>query len=492
VAAGNRANDKDGTPADYRLGDLEIAPAGRNSGSIERPADGAVNVPANANGAPGRGGAPRNLTLADSDLGGPALELDLAPQPAGRRSSPRQAVPPGAAKPDGAKTIAHNSNASVLDSFGENSLGDDFEDGNFAKLPALDLEQVERRSGDRVVVREATPQSAKTKQANEASELELSRTLAGFGDAPGGLIASVRYALHVTRRLIALRGERAAQELQVQQRAQEHNAASAAMGQALMAIANQPSMEPLRSKVARVHDERAKVEKAGVHMERTREDNQRVAAALEQEATALRQKLEPFLVREKEAAEAQRRADEEVRRAQAMQKRVEIELRALNEAGAQPDSPRLVALEMQLTQRRGVVGALLETLGSANEVLGQARRELALSRGSLDAVEEKQKRLMAAVRAREAEVEGQKRAADGAFEAALRELADAARLQKLEALVQPAADGVRQSEAALNEAGNQLMRFDRALKLYAGSAVFKGYALMVAIVALGIAAWVLR
>jgi hypothetical protein len=485
--AGKRANEDDGAAANYRLGDLEISPSGRHSGErpVERAKPPAPPLPANANAAPKRTGTPRNLTLADGDALGPALELDLD---LGSGPIPKQPLP-------GAARGAHNSNASasVLESFGEkNALGDDFDDGGFANLPALEVEKVEPRPEARTPAREPAAPAGKPKQSPEAAEYELVRALASFGDAPRGLIASVRYAVHVTRRLITLRGERTAVQHEVQRHAQEHNAALTAMGHALMAIANKPGLEPLRSKVARVHDERAKVEKAGVDVERTRGDNQRAAAALEQEADALREKLEPFLVCEKQAADAQRRADEEVRRAQAMQRRAEIELRALSEASDTPDPKRLEALELQLTQRRGVVAALLETLNQANEALGQARRELALSRGSLDVVEDRRKKLMAAVRAREAEVEGQKRAADGALEATLRELAEAARQQKLEGLVQSSADAARQTETELNKIGTQMVRFDRALTLYDRSAVIKGYGLVLAIVAGAIAVLVLR
>jgi hypothetical protein len=484
--ASKRANEEEGKAANYRIGDLEIAPAGRQSGErpLERnkpPAPPAA--PVNTNATPKRAGAPRNLTLADGDAAGPALELDFGSGPLPKL--PQARTPAGAASNS-------NAGASVLESFGEkNALGDDFEDG-FANLPALEVEKVERKPEPRASQREGAPQPGKAKLSAEAAELQEVRALAGFGDAPDGLITSVRYAVHVTRRLFTLRGERAAAQQEVQKRAHEHNAALAAMGQALMAIASQPTMEPLRSKVARVFDERAKVEKAGVDVEKAREDNQRAAAALEQEASVLREKLEPFVVREKQASEAQKRADEEVRRAQAMQRRAEIELRALNEASDSPDPRRLEALELQLTQRRGVVAALLETLDQANVVLGQARHELALQRGSLDVVEDRRKRLTAATRAREAEVEGQKRAADGALDATLRELAEAARQHKLEGLVPSSAETARQTEAALNQAGGRMVRFDRALTLYDRSAVIKGYGLLLAIAAGLIAVLVLR
>jgi hypothetical protein len=490
--AGKRANEDEAAAANYRLGDLEISPSGRKSGErpVERPKTPAAPPappapPANTNAAAKRAGTPRNLTLADGDGLGPALELDLTGAPGPRPSLARGAAPP---------VRSSNAAASVLESFGEkNALGDDFDDGGFANLPALEVEKVERRPEARPApAREPAAPAASPKLSPEAVEFDAARTLANFGDPPASLIASVSYAVHATRRLFTLRNERAAVQHEVQRRAHEHNQALTAMGQALMAIASQPTMEPLRSKVARVFDERAKVEKAGVDVERTREDNQRAAAALEQEAGALREKLEPFVLREKDAAEAQRRAEEEVRRAQAMQRRAEIELRALNEASATPDPRRLEALELQLTQRRGAVAALLETVNQTNEVLGAARRELALQRGSLDVVEDRRKKLMAAVRAREAEVEGQKRAADGALDATLRELAEAARQQKLEALVPPSAGAARQTEAALNQVGTQLTRFDRALTLYDRSALIRGYGLVLALVAAAIAVLVLR
>jgi hypothetical protein len=485
-----RANDNDPKPKGYELGDLEIMPSRRASGAhaaVVAPPPEPAPQAAKASGAKPapRRGMPRNLTLADGDIG-PALELDMGPaSPAERRAEPPRAPSPGA-PPRVASAAASASAAAVMASFGESSALDDFDQG-FAQLPQLEVEKVDRRSGDRVVTKEPVDEALE----NERKEAEAVHALARFQPAPDGLLASARYAVHVTSRVLALRKERATAIVAQQKRADEHKAALVALGQALMAKAGDKRMEPLRSKIAHVHDERTKLERADQGVEKTREGNQRALSLLQSEAEHLKEELAPYVAAEQEALAVQRKADEEVRRAQAMQKRVEIELRALESAAA-VDEKRIDALNAQLEQRVAAVQMLSSGLALATDGLGKARRDLALKRGALDVNEEKQKRLEAESRARELEAEGHKQAANGAFEAALCELSDGARKLKLDALAAEPAAKVRTCESALESAGITVLRFERALKLYDRKAALRGYALMAGVLALAIAALILR
>jgi hypothetical protein len=496
VVSERRANDNDPKAKGYELGDLQIVPTRRSSGA--HPAVQASSVPApSAPSASAAGAKPRgvrNLTLADGDMG-PALELDtgaLSPAAAARASlAERRAQPPRAPTPPAARVSATNSvpsgsAAAALDNFGASAL-DDFDEG-FAQLPQLEVEKVERRSGDRVAAKEPVVDEA---LENERKEAEAVQALARFNAAPAGLLASAQYAVHVASRLIALRKERAAALEQQRLRAQEHQAALVALGQVLLAKATDKRMEPLRGKVAAVQDERAKVERADQGMVKTREGNQRALSLLQSEAEHLKEQLAPYLTAEKDALAAQRKAEEEVRRAQAMQKRVEIELRAL-ESAASADEKRIDALNAQLEQREAAVQMLTSALALATEGLGAARRDLALKRGALDVNEEKQKRLEAENRTRELEAEGQQKAANGALSAALCELSEAARKQKLDALAPDQASQAQASERALEAAGIGVLRFDRALKLYDRKAALRGLALIAGVVVLAIVAMILR
>ncbi len=493
-----RANDNDPKPKGYDLGDLEIVPTRRSSAQqaavvaptaepAPRAATGSAATPAP------RRGMPRNLTLADGDIG-PALELDTgAGAPAAlrvstpdRRAEPPRAPSPGAPRVAPAATAAKASAASVMASFGDSSALDDFDEG-FAELPQLEVEKVERRSGDRVVTKEPVDEALE----NERKEAEAVAALARFQPTPDGVLASVKYAVHVTSRLLALRKERAAALVAQQKRSDEHKEALVALGQALMTKAGDKRMEPLRSKIAHVHDERTKLDRADQGVEKTREGNQRALSLLQSEAEHLKEELAPYMAAEQEALAVQRKADEEVRRAQAMQKRVEIELRAL-ESAANVDEKRIDALNTQLEQRVAAVQMLSSGLALATEGLGKARRDLAMKRGALDVNEAKQKQLEAENRSREQEAEGHKQAAHGAFEAALCELSDSARKLKLDALAAEQASKVRAAESALESAGITVLRFDRALKLYDRKAALRGYALMAGALALAIAALVLR
>lgn len=490
MAQGKRADEDEPKGKGYEIGDLEVVRSGRVSG--ERPA---VQLPPQAPGppppprahAPSKG-TPRNLTLADGDLG-PALELDLGSSVSLPRASLAQ--PPTAPRTSTSATAlppVHVSQpaAAVMASFGDGSALDDFDQGGFARLPSLDVEAVERRSAERVVAREPTPESPSSALAKEREEREAIEGLADFGPTPRSWLSSVSYAARVAQRVWKLRRARGLAQEALRVCLTEHHAAMVAMGRALLLKAAEPRIEPLRAKITRVNEEQAKVDHADQGVSRTREGNDRAMALLRSEAEHLKEQLAPYLAAEQQAAQTQRKADEEVRRAQAMQKRVEIELRALETATA-ADPARVDALSAQLEQRREVVTTLGANLAQATEALGKTRRDLALSRGALDANEEKQKRLEAESRARENEAEGHKQVAHGAYEVALSELAEAAKKQQLGALAAEPEAHTKNTEREVEQAGAAVVRFDRALALYDRQAVIRGAILFGAVVAGAIA-----
>ena len=497
MAASKQANDNGGRQGSYELGDLEIVSNGRPSGErlVERAAGAEQPNPA-------RPAAPRTLTL-DEDTG-PALELDVAPLPSrrpagpqtgaaprrGSTQAPARPAPPGArgasAVGQSLEPCAGGAAADAPSSLGD-SLQDDFDEGRFANLPAIEVETVAARSAERVVVHESAPEDPRVAERKEAQRVAA---LADYGEVPRSLLACVGYAARVASRVLKLRSERAAVRLDVQQRAEAHHTALVKMGAQLMALGDR-RLEPLRSQVARVLDERGKVDQAGQSVAQLRSESQRALKPLLAKIGEQEQKLAPFQEAERAALAVQRKADEEVRRAQALHKRVEIELRALSEASTS-DPAREAALTAQLAQRSAAVAELLSALARANDALGRSRRELALELGGITVLQEQQRQLESAARAREAEAEGQRKAADGAYALSLRELAEAARTQKLSALVQELELEVQGREAALQEAGETLVRFDRALVLYDRTSVIKGASLLAALVIAALAILITR
>jgi hypothetical protein len=431
--------------------------------------------------------------LADGDLS-PALELDLGtPVNLPHASVPQPSVAPRRSTSATSLPAVHMSQpaAAALASFGDSSpLDDDFE-GGFTSLPSIDVEPVERRSAERVVAREPSPDSPASALAKERDEREAVSALADFGPTPRSWLASVSYTARVAQRVFKLHRARGLAKEALRLCLTEHHAALVAMGRELLLKAADPRVDPLRAKIARVHEEQAKVDHAAQGVSRTREGNERAMALLRSEAEHLKEQLAPYLAAEQQAAQAQRKVEEEVRRAQAMQKRVEIELRAL-ETATSVDPARLDALSAQLEQRREVVTTLNANLAESSEALGKSRRDLALSRGALDANEEKQKRLEGESRAREAEAEGHKQVAHGAYEVTLSELAEAAKKLKLAALVAEAEARTQNTEREVEQAGATVVRFDRALTLYDRDAVMRGAILFASVVVGLIATLMLR
>ena len=425
-------------------------------------------------------GLGRPALEADEAAMGPALELDIdvsalrgqkkgapaapaAKPPAQAQATPKPAAP--AAKP---AAPAMDMSAAMVGK----EIGDGF--GEPEEGPALELEQVDRAKAERVVVKGQSPEA----KAELAKEEQLAVELADYGDEPETIGESVKYAIHVVRRLMALKRDRVKVDQDAKGLEADYNTALVEMGQALMTMGSDPKLTPVRSRVAAVHDANAKVTSADQTMSKTKEANLLAVQQLERQANEMRAGLAPFVAAEQSADHAHKLAEEEVKRAQAHVKRVEIELRALSEAKAPGDAAKLDEVRAQLEQRKLAVQDQQGLAERAAQALGQTRRDLAMKRGALDALEEKKKQLIEEAREKEAAVEERAKEAEGTQAAALRALAMAAMEQKLQDLVEDRYVWVKEVEGALAEAKKVVKRYDRALVLYDRSAVIKGFSVV--------------
>jgi hypothetical protein len=381
------------------------------------------------------------------------------------------------------KKAAPSADTSAQMGYGGKSIGDGF--GDPESGPALDIEQVDRRADN---IKNPTRDA----KAEAQKEFSIVAQLASFGDVPSDLIGSARYAVTVLRRTMALKRDQQKAVRDTQGLEADLNTALVEMGQAIMAMKSEPQVAGLRSQIAMAIDAQAKVSDADRSMSKTREQNQQLVAEMDKQAAELQKLLEPYLRNEQAALDAHKKAEEEVKRAQGLQRRSEIELRALGEAGAVQDPIRVEDLKGQLEERRAAVQKLTVVLEQASTALGATRRELALKKGALDALEDKKKKLLDETHKKEAEAEQKAKAAEGSHSAALRTLAESARTSGLAPKVVPEKnEWVSDVESAVQDARKIVQRFDRALKLYDKSVVTKGWITIGAIALLFIVAIVL-
>jgi hypothetical protein len=415
--------------------------------------------------------------------GGLELELDVgALRPTAKKGAAgkKEAAP---AKPGAPAKPATQAAGAADMGFGGKDLGDGFgepEDG-----PALEVEQIERKA-DRVTAKGTDAKAAD--KAEQLKEEQAARELAGFGDSPENLIENVKYAIHVARRLLVLKKEREKVSLDANGLEADYHTALVEMGQALMTMQTDAKAAPLRSRIAAVIDANAKVTTADATMSKTREANLQAIQNLEREAAELTKALTPFMEAEQAAERTYKRCDDEVKRAEAHIKRAEIELRAAIEA--KTETTKVEDARAALELRKISLNDLESARTQAGQVLGQKRKELALSRGNLDRLEEKKKELQEAAKEKEAEVEQHAKEAEGGHAAALRSLALYCIEQKLQELVPERHEWVKEVEGAYTEAKKVVKRYDRALTMYERPDVIKGWALMGGVLLLFVAALV--
>lgn len=461
--------------AGYQLGDLDIpggpaAPPRPVPAMREPPRPPVPGAPASS----GQNGPALEFAGPDEhgamDLGGPALELD----PVGRRGA-------------GAK---------LLD-FGTRDLSD-LDD---MLAPSLQLELADAlpraRTAEPLQTKTQTKAQAKakkpllsTQQAAEAftHEAQELRDLAGFGDTPAGLVGCARYALQVAVRLFVLRGEQK-RVIQTQKAAEsEYHRALSKLGLSLMPQENALSFRSLASQFSVVHAAERQV--AGTHeaLAQVHSETEALLSQLSEKRARAEAELAPKLAHEQSLQEVHKQTGEALRRAQAMEKRVEIELRALAEATAAVDAAKLSALNAQLTQRKHDVAGAIAEAERAQAALGQAQRENAAERRAIQLIAEEERKLSASEQARASQVGKQAQKAGEGRDAALQALAQTATDAGLVDTRSAESQAVAAAALLLDEAQDALDRYARALKLYHRKSVYKGVTLWVVMIVLAVVA----
>ena len=373
-----------------------------------------------------------------------------------------------------------------MDGFGTRDLGDDaFGDGALLELD----EPVPRRAPPGPAARapaardNAAVGSTVPKDANPNLLVTL-QELAGFGPPPGGLVSSGRYAIHVGLRLLALRKERKRVLSTVTEAEAEHRSALERLGEELSTRAQ--GVQPLKSQLDAVSATLQQLSRADEQLSQARDESRVALAELARSRAALEQEIAPFVEAERVALGALRKAEEDLKRAQAWLKRVEIELRALQEAEVEADPNKVAALEQQRSQREDSVAAAEAALAPLQEKHGLAKRELSAQRARLDAVDQQRRGLEAGAAERETSIGKQTQAAGDEHRTALRNLAEAARERGLtgggerEARVDASARHLEQTRTALDHV-------ERARDLYDHAGVRNGVLLLVALLGLAVA-----
>jgi colicin import membrane protein len=465
-----------------------LAPVGERASQVGlepvQPALAGESRPANQQTQAREKGLGQSGPFEDEPAPGPSLELEIdasALRPTAKKGAEAKGGKPAAApaakagasplpaKPATAKPGAPAKPAQDMTAFGSKEMGDGFgepEDG-----PALELESIERKA-DRVAAKGTDAKSVD--KAELAKEEQAARELGGFGDGPENIVESVKYAVHVARRLLVLKKEREKATLDYKGLEGDYHTALVEMGQALMAMQTDPKTAPLRSRIAAVLDANHKVTSADQTMSKTREANLQAVQRLEKEAEDLRTSLQPFMEAEQAAERAHKRCDDEVKRAEAHIKRAEIELRSAIEAKSE-DNTKVEDARAALELRKISLNDLENARAQAAQVLGLKRKELAVQRGTLDSLEEKKKALLEEAKKREAEVEQHAKEAEGTQAVALRGLALYCIEQKLQELVADRYEWVKEVESACGEAKKVVVRYDRALTMYERNEVIKGF-----------------
>jgi hypothetical protein len=315
--------------------------------------------------------------------------------------------------------------------------------------------------------------------------------LSGFGDPPTGWVSSGRYAIHVARRLWALRRERKVRVRELARAEEAHRGALEGLAEAM--IGNGTARVPaLKDVLGPVEAARDQVSQADQSLSQAREQARDALAQLDRTREGLLQELAPFVDAERAAQAAVKRAEDDLKRGQAWLKRVEIELRALDEAEAAPMPAKLAELEAQREQRSQAAAGFQATLETLQAKLAQAQHELAQRKQAVDAVDEQRRALQSGAQAKESAIGQQTQAASDSYRNALRGLAEAARQRGLTGQAAPAEVRVEESLVRLEEARSAVGMIDRARDLYDHAGVRNGVVLFVVLIVLGTLALMLH
>lgn len=343
---------------------------------------------------------------------------------------------------------------------------------------ALELQDVNARA--------ARITKPKTSAEEEQAELELRRTqaeqIAQFGEVPEKLQDTVLYTGRVLVRMVTLYRLREKARKEAENLQKDLREAMAELGAGLMDQAKDPAMAPLGKPISAVHNARAKASHAGRSVEQQRDKADEALHKLATDIKGAEKELEPYTNAESEAAKRHQKALEEVKRAEAMEKRVEIELRALHEASAVQDPSRIAELEKEFDKKAAVVDKLKQTAEGTAQALGEARAELAAQRGTLDSLEERKKHIIDEAKRTEAALEEVARDAEDVHKDALVSLALEARDLGLDRRCRELAEWADDVSGTTAEAKHNALLHDLAFESYDKPSLIKGGSVMFGLV----------
>ncbi len=446
-----------------------------------------AQVGQNAGGAPGRPAPPHRSPQGPGALRGEAIDFgDVADQ---------------ASLALELDTPQTRTDKAFFDDFGARDLGESFED-----LPNLDadLELATDARPSPTQPQQVAPPNApastrkkpvlSTQQAAEAftREAQELRDLAGFGDTPGGYVSCARYALHVAVRLFVLRKEVKRVQQHAQNATAQYHAALASLGQALVAHEKTPPYQKFAGLFSAIYTAESQVHRVDQSLAQAQAETAVRVSALEQKRALFEADMAPLLEKEREAERAHKETSEQLRRAQGLEKRVEIELRALSEATVEVDANKLKALQEKLAERRQAVAAVLVDTENAQAHLGRMQRDCAQKRREIQGTDDEKRKLEGAARAQASAIGKEASATTQAHQDALRALAEAALGADLVEQHLPQTKSVAEARILCEEAKLSLDRYERARKLYHRKSVIKGAVLWGVLIVLGVFALTLH
>lgn len=325
--------------------------------------------------------------------------------------------------------------------------------------------------------RPSLPERASVRPLRPSTPEEEARAavrLSGYGEPPQGLIDAARYVLHVIRRSFKLRRERHALERHTHDLTHAREAAATELGRALYADKSLTRQPALNDAFARADGAEAELVRRNEAVKRARAEEQANLVLLEEKRAAIESQLAPYLAAERKAASENQRCEAELKRKRAQHQRLDIELRAMERATVPPPPERRQHVETELRGRASELAALVKAHADSERALGQARHELALRRGSLDATERDQAKRRSDARTLDTRLQGELGAAEEALARELRAIAEIAHSHGLAAAHPSEAKRLDEAEDALDALVEQIATYDRALARYHRPTLVKG------------------
>lgn len=250
--------------------------------------------------------------------------------------------------------------------------------------------------------------------------------LADFGFADDGVLGATLYATRVLQRRLTMLLTRRRLEAELKLAQQALSATLTPLGKALCEQQDDRGLNELAPMFEAVEDARRAARDKDTAREQVRVSSANVRRDIDDgkatsEATASR-----FRAQESELAARETQLRTQLKRAQALTQRCEIELRAARTAAVGPDPNKVAAIVQQKAEREAEANTLNGQLTTLLGELGEVRRSLASARGVMSDLDGKQRAQQAQHQRVDRKHEKHAKRAHSQLEVALSDLAAAA------------------------------------------------------------------